>query len=176
MSWNAPRTWVAGELVTAAMLNVDIRDNMKVGRGYSKITKTAANYTCNNTSWADLDNTMDRTLPAATNDIIEANVSGLWSSEAVSVGLDVVCVTGGAHFGAGGASDYGVMSWFGNPSVYTSIGGPVFRELAAGDISGGNVALRLRYRTSAGSNKTMIASTAQPLVFTVRNLGPAVLP
>jgi hypothetical protein len=28
MSWQNPRTWSTGELVTAAMLNQDIRDNM----------------------------------------------------------------------------------------------------------------------------------------------------
>ena len=27
MAWQAPRTWVVGELVTAAMMNQDVRDN-----------------------------------------------------------------------------------------------------------------------------------------------------
>lgn len=30
MTWTAPRTWVAGEVVTAALLNAQIRDNMLV--------------------------------------------------------------------------------------------------------------------------------------------------
>ena len=29
MAWTAPRTWVAGETVTAAMLNAHLRDNLK---------------------------------------------------------------------------------------------------------------------------------------------------
>jgi hypothetical protein len=30
MAWTAPRTWVAGEVITAAMLNTHIRDNLTV--------------------------------------------------------------------------------------------------------------------------------------------------
>tara|TARA_Y100000310_G_scaffold126272_3_gene125067 strand:+ start:19497 stop:20195 length:699 start_codon:yes stop_codon:yes gene_type:complete len=30
MAWTAPRTYVAGEIITAAILNVDIRDNLNV--------------------------------------------------------------------------------------------------------------------------------------------------
>lgn len=30
MAWTAPRTWVTGEVVTAALLNTHIRDNMNV--------------------------------------------------------------------------------------------------------------------------------------------------
>ena len=30
MAWTAPRTWVAGEIVTAALLNTHVRDNLKV--------------------------------------------------------------------------------------------------------------------------------------------------
>lgn len=30
MAWTAPRTWTAGELVTAAMMNTNVRDNWKV--------------------------------------------------------------------------------------------------------------------------------------------------
>ncbi len=30
MAWTAPRTWVAGEVVTAALLNTHVRDNLQV--------------------------------------------------------------------------------------------------------------------------------------------------
>lgn len=29
MAWTTPRTWVTGELITAGMLNTDLRDNLK---------------------------------------------------------------------------------------------------------------------------------------------------
>ncbi len=32
MAWTTPRTWVTGELVTAAMLNAHVRDNFNVVR------------------------------------------------------------------------------------------------------------------------------------------------
>lgn len=39
MSWTAPRTWVAGETVTAALLNTHLRDNLKaVGDAWTAYT------------------------------------------------------------------------------------------------------------------------------------------
>lgn len=32
ISWTSPRTWVSGEVVTAALLNVHLRDNLLVAR------------------------------------------------------------------------------------------------------------------------------------------------
>ena len=37
MAWTAPRTWVAGELVTAALMNTHVRDNLLV-TGVAKVT------------------------------------------------------------------------------------------------------------------------------------------
>ncbi len=33
MAWTAPRTWTTGEIVTASMLNTDIRDNLRYMKG-----------------------------------------------------------------------------------------------------------------------------------------------
>lgn len=42
MAWTAPRTWVTGETVTAAMMNTDVRDNMLIvgarTLGYAQVT------------------------------------------------------------------------------------------------------------------------------------------
>jgi hypothetical protein len=35
MSWTAPRTWTVGEVVTAAMMNAHVRDNLKYVHGDS---------------------------------------------------------------------------------------------------------------------------------------------
>lgn len=41
MAWTAPRTWVAGETVTAAMLNTHLRDNLKaIGDAWASFTPT----------------------------------------------------------------------------------------------------------------------------------------
>lgn len=35
MAWTAPRTWVVGEIVTASLMNTDIRDNLNYLKGVS---------------------------------------------------------------------------------------------------------------------------------------------
>lgn len=45
MAWTAPRTWVTGEVVTAALLNTHMRDNLnflKTVGGLTKLTQVAA--------------------------------------------------------------------------------------------------------------------------------------
>jgi hypothetical protein len=41
MAWTSPRTWVAGETVTAALMNTHVRDNMKaLGDAWTTFTPT----------------------------------------------------------------------------------------------------------------------------------------
>lgn len=41
MAWTSPRTWVAGETLTAALLNVHVRDNLKaIGDAWTTYTPT----------------------------------------------------------------------------------------------------------------------------------------
>jgi hypothetical protein len=41
MAWTSPRTWVAGETVTAALMNTHVRDNMKAqGDAWTAFTPT----------------------------------------------------------------------------------------------------------------------------------------
>ena len=43
MTWTAPRTWVAGETVTAAVMNAHVRDNLKaIGDAWTSYTPTLA--------------------------------------------------------------------------------------------------------------------------------------
>lgn len=60
MAWTTPRTWAAGELVTAALLNTHVRDNLLhlFGRPYGFVLYTpAANYTRTSAVFADVDAT-----------------------------------------------------------------------------------------------------------------------
>src|SRR3954447_19578174 len=44
MTWTAPRTWVAGEVVTAALLNTHVRDNLKaIGDPWTSYVPTLTN-------------------------------------------------------------------------------------------------------------------------------------
>jgi hypothetical protein len=72
--------------------------------------------------------------------------------------------------GAGGASNRGVLGWYG-PGASASVGAAVQYVVQSGDISGGNVTLRLRYRTTSAAVKTMNATSDIPFQWSVANLG-----
>jgi hypothetical protein len=49
MAWTAPRTWVAGETVTAAIMNTHVRDNLKaLGDPWTAYTPTYTGLTIGN--------------------------------------------------------------------------------------------------------------------------------
>lgn len=49
MAWTSPRTWTAGETVTAALMNVHLRDNLKaIGDPWTLYTPTLTNWTLGN--------------------------------------------------------------------------------------------------------------------------------
>lgn len=49
MAWTAPRTWAAGEEVTASLLNTHVRDNLKaIGDAAASYTPTLTNATVGN--------------------------------------------------------------------------------------------------------------------------------
>jgi len=74
MSWSTPRTWTAGELATASLLNTHLRDQLdflKAPPTGSKTLNEAANYTTNATSFADVDSTnLSFTLNTAGGDVL----------------------------------------------------------------------------------------------------------
>jgi hypothetical protein len=46
MAWTSPRTWVSGEVVTAALLNTHVRDNLKaIGDPWGTWTPTLTGFT-----------------------------------------------------------------------------------------------------------------------------------
>lgn len=59
-TWTTPRTWATGELITASMLNVHIRDNLNalhVPAGGYNVLNLGADITGTSTSFADVDAT-----------------------------------------------------------------------------------------------------------------------
>jgi uncharacterized membrane protein len=49
MSWTAPRTWVAGEIVTASIMNSAVRDNLRYLKGLDGIPTIESGLTIDNT-------------------------------------------------------------------------------------------------------------------------------
>ena len=185
MAWTTPGTATAGEVLTAAFWNANVRDNSNDLRSYqnryARFKRTAGSLTLNSTSWADIPTvgtSADFVINATVGDIVEVALVGGFNNEAVEGFLDFVTVVGGVvtnSFGADGApsnSHGGILAWRGLSSRFEFMGGSFFRTLAAGDISAGTVTLRLRGRTGTLANKTLFATTDTPLEYWARNHGP----
>jgi hypothetical protein len=182
MAYVTPGTVAAGDVATAAAWNVLVANDVD-GRSYQNrfatARRTTGNVTLNSTSWANVDTALDLTLGGSAGDVIEATLSALWNADAVQACLDVVTVVSAApvnSFATGttvtASTLQGVGAWIGNSGIQADLSGSFFYTLVAGDISGGNVLLRLRYRTTTAANKTLIATTDVPFVFFARNHGP----
>lgn len=135
--------------------------------------RTAGDLSFNSTGWQDVSTSLDMTLPAQVGDTIEYSASFLVQSAANALAIDVATIVGGSpvnYFGAsGGATDNGVMAWYCPSSVTVPVGGSTFYVLQAGDISGGNVTLRLRIRPANTTSRSISASAVNPLMVAVRN-------
>ena len=157
-------------------LNLRYVDRTAPNFPYKTVRKTA-NYVLNQTStttWFDLDATTDLVLDAVPGDYILVGVNGTWNNEAPAAYLDVASIVSSAPVnywgGAGGTTDTGIGSWQGISSTLSPIGGPITRAVVAGDLSGGQVTLRLRYRLgTASTNKTLLAATGGVLQFWAEN-------
>ena len=66
----------------------------------------------------------------------------------------------------------GPSGWYSAQSAEQSVTGSIFRTLVAGDISSGTVLMRLRYATAAAVNRSIFASSVNPLEVWARNHGP----
>jgi hypothetical protein len=146
------------------------------GLDTARAVRTSSDITLNSTSWANVDTGIDIVVPAQAGDVLLVALSALFGTENVVGFLDVATIVSGSPVnyisgGAGGASHQGVTSWRGHDStVYKGAGGTIQYVVQSGDISGGNVTLRLRYRTASAANKTLYASSNIPLHWSVVNL------
>ncbi len=80
MAWTAPRTWVTGETVTAALMNAQIRDNFLE-------TSAATVTTAGDLAYADAANSMGSRLAigAATTHLVSDGSAPLWRAVATDV-------------------------------------------------------------------------------------------
>lgn len=137
-----------------------------------RAVRTAGTLSVTSTTFTAADTALDLTMPAATGDIIEVAPNGLWGPEAITGEMDVATMVSGSPVNyVSGSNARGVGGWSGPASQSESIGGPVQYTLVAGDISGGNVTLRLMVKVLTAGTKTLFAqSNSYPLYFSVKNL------
>lgn len=146
---------------------------------HTKRKRTSGDLTLAVQTWSDVDNAQDITLKAKVGDWVEVGMSGAWSDNPVAACLDIVSVVSGlpvnswANDAAPDNSHQGVLAWFGLASAIGPFGGSLVKQIVAGDLSGGNVVLRIRGRTTGLGTKTLFSSAVNPLHFWARNLGAA---
>ena len=99
MAWTTPRTWSDGELVTAAIMNPHVRDNLSVV--VRNIPKTADETVTSSTALQD-DNHLFFAM--ATNEYYSVQ-GGLWASNANS-GVDIKIA-----FTVPASATYHIVSW-----------------------------------------------------------------
>jgi hypothetical protein len=133
------------------------------------INRTSGNLTItNDSSWHDVPTIGDLTIAAAVGDVLEVTLGVVISQAAF---FEVQLVTSGNYVGPGVSSTQGIASWAQRISAAGNVNGSLLYTVVSGDISGGNVALRLRYTTNSSGATTLFASTAVgPLFFAVKNL------
>lgn len=139
---------------------------------------TAGSISLNSTSWADVSGPADLVVDASAGDILMVGISALWGSQSLEGYLDFATRVSGSPVnyisgGAAGSSNRGVVGWqsTGSNTLNEYAQGALPYVVQEGDISGGTVTLRLRYRTSAGSTKTLFATDDIPLHLFVTNVG-----
>lgn len=142
----------------------------------TKVKDVGGTYTLSSTSWADVHaSNLDLTLAAAAGDVIEVGLSALGGNQNAELYLDAATIVSAAPVNyvgtAGGGTERGVQAWFLDNSINATAGGSVLYTVQAGDLDGGNVTVRLRYRASAAASKELFATAAIPLHFWMKNLG-----
>jgi len=181
MAYTAPTTHVAGETLPAADYNVivnDVIDLRSYQNRYVRTYFTTANFNLNSTTIAAWKSggELDLTLSATAGDVISFTIDVYAGSETPTIFADFATIVSGTNqsfFGAGVTSPAGGLSSMVFPgSIEVFKGATAFKTLVSGDISSGNVTVRPVYRTSTATNRTIVATTNQPLIVYMRNLGP----
>lgn len=123
----------------------------------------------------------DIVLAAATGDIVEVSFSAMCNNSTnVLVHFDCVTIVSAApvnSLGSGAAvsdSNRGVACWSIIAGVASQAGGSIMYTLQAGDISSGTVTLRMRDKPQGTTNRVVDGTTALPIHFSAKNLGPAI--
>lgn len=130
----------------------------------------------NNTDPDTLDASIDLTLAASEGDLVVVGVSALWNN-GVWTAMDACTMVGGAKTnyvstGSSTPAGLGELAWFGSPGDLMHVSGKVPYTVVAGDLTSGQITLRLLVRNS-GTNRVLRATSGDPVKFWAVNLGQA---
>lgn len=143
----------------------------------ARAQRTAGNLTLNNVStFTDLSTDLDLTIAAVAGDKLGVVISGILdAASGVWVAFDAVSRVSAADVnyisnGTGTPPTLGVPSWFTWDANDTLIGEWIY-TVQAGDLSGGNITLRFKYKTGIASGRTLRAASGDALTAWVKNYG-----
>jgi hypothetical protein len=143
-------------------------------------SRTAGNVVVANTAgvWTAVDTATDLTVTGvAAGDVLQITGDFLTDTAAALTGLDIATIVAGnpvnwvsSRSGSHAVTTEGTNGWYtqGAAGNYLKAGVPLIYPVVAGDISGGNVTLRLYYLASGAA--TLYATTAHPLHWWATNL------
>lgn len=140
--------------------------------------QSSADYSTASTSYVDVTTGLDITLPATTGDVIEVCLNAAGNGHASYSGfIDAVTLVSGSpvnYISGNGSTGLGVQGWRSvQESPYFHTGSPAHYTLVSGDISGGLVTLRLRFKTeNAAFSFVIFGASTYAFAFVARNLGP----
>jgi hypothetical protein len=138
-------------------------------------TRSSGDILLNNTGafTANVDTGLDLSVAATAGQKIELQLHANVNSEVVICAFDFVTVSGGNFVSSGTSTPYtwGLPGSRCEASIALAVNPSTLYTVQSGDISGGNVVFRLRYKTHAASNKTLYASGGINLRVSAKNLG-----
>ena len=135
MAWTTPRTWTDTELVTAAIMNPHVRDNLNMAT--HTIARKTADQTVNNSS--TLVNDTHLVLAVLANEVWVVNAYLMYDSGTIPDIKFAWTVPAGATISWGAiSSDTGAANWanIGSPVALATTGSMAFSCLGAGTIQG----------------------------------------
>jgi len=162
MAWTAPRTWVAGELVTAALVNVHVRDN-ELAIGPHLIARKTADESTSSTTLQNDDHLLTPTIPLNEVWLLEWALTAVSAAGAFKLAVTFPSGTfSGAITGVSGdlfVSGNGTVTNTQTASSNTATDGMAHRLRGVFTCGGTGGVATLQWASSAGTNVTMKANS-----------------
>lgn len=141
----------------------------------ARAVRTAGDITLNSASWADT-GVADLVIPAVAGDVIGVELNCQVNNQNVDTYFDVASIVAAAPVrywsnDTGTPAGFGIQGWYCSGLTYEKLGSEVTKVVAAGDISGGNVTIRLRYKQASATARTLVAGASQPFHWRAVNYG-----
>lgn len=144
-------------------------------RTHKSVMRTSGNISVtSNSVFVAFDTNLDIALEAQAGDTIEVGLSAMCDNTASPLDFDAAFIVGGSvtNWVSGGATT-GVPAWNIRGSDYLHAGGSILKALLVGDVSGGQVTVRLFTAIEGTVARSVLATINTPVHFFAKNLGPA---